>query len=285
MDTLSKIRIGHRRGLVCAALVLVPLLLCLAPLPAPGDGCGDGYLNPNFLSTWQSLYPGSSTDDNLASECQVCHVQTTGGDPWNDYGWAVRSGSGGASSKISAAAGLDSDGDPGGSTNLEEILASAQPGWTAGPVNTAHYKDGSTQRGIPPPSGVQGDLDPSASPWSDLGGGTTGIVGPPLLTMSGPLTASSFVTLDLVDGAPSALAIIFISFTSSPAPFLGGTLHAFPYDELVVFGTDAAGEIHGSASFPGATSGAQLWFQVGLEDASVPVYGASLSNGVVGTVP
>jgi hypothetical protein len=43
--------------------------------------------------------------------------------------------------------------------------------------------------------------------------------------------------------------------------------------------------VHAAVTFPGAPSGTQLWFQAGIVDASVPVHGASLSNGVQGTVP
>ena len=31
--------------------------------------------------------------------------------------------------------------------------------------------------------------------------------------------------------------------------------------------------------------GTELWFQLGIVDGSVPIHGASLSNGVKGTVP
>ena len=119
----------------------------------------------------------------------------------------------------------------------------------------------------------------------NLGGGTPGVTGQPALQLEGPLTPSSAFQLNLRAAAPSALVGVFISFTSSPAPFLGGTLHAFPIDELVFAATDPGGELSGGAVFPGGPSGAQLWFQIGIVDASVPVYGASLSNGVVGTVP
>ena len=44
--------------------------------------------------------------------------------------------------------------------------------------------------------------------WEDLGGGTAGVAGQPLLEMTGPLTPSSSVSLDLVDGAPLALALV-----------------------------------------------------------------------------
>jgi hypothetical protein len=93
------------------------------------------------------------------------------------------------------------------------------------------------------------------------------------------------VGLSLADASAASLALVFISFTSSPAPFLGGTLHSFPFDELVAAGTDLDGALAGTAFFPGALAGQQLWFQVGIADPTVPLYGASLSNAVRGTVP
>jgi hypothetical protein len=124
-----------------------------------------------------------------------------------------------------------------------------------------------------------------SDPWVDLGGGTSGAGGSPALTMSGPLTPLSLLGLDLAQGAPLALALLSVSFGSTPVPFLGGTLHAFPFDILIPLGTDGAGEIHQAWVFPAVTSGTELWFQMGLVDASVPLYGVSMSNGVKGTVP
>ena len=39
-----------------------------------------------------------------------------------------------------------------------------------------------------------------------------------------------------------------------------------------------------STVFPGAPAGTRFWFQVAIQDGSVPVHGGSLSNGIVGTV-
>ena len=122
--------------------------------------------------------------------------------------------------------------------------------------------------------------------WVDLGGGTTGIAGEPRLTMSGLLTPSSTLKLGLAGGTPSTLTLVFMSLASAPAPFLGGTLHTLPVALIAVVSTDATGNLHGSAKFPAAVAaGQELWFQAALADSSVPVYGASLSNAVKGTVP
>ena len=119
----------------------------------------------SYFNTWRSLYPGSSTDDNVlngtGASCQLCHASSNGGNGWNGYGWRVRQnlGSMNLSAAILAAEPFDSDADPTGSDNLAEITADAQPGWTPGASNTFYFKDGSTQTGNVPPS-ILGDLDP-----------------------------------------------------------------------------------------------------------------------------
>jgi hypothetical protein len=121
--------------------------------------------------------------------------------------------------------------------------------------------------------------------WEDLGGGTIGVAGSPRLLAAGPLTAGSTMSLQVDSAAPSAFALMFISFSSNPTSFLGGTLYANPIDALLPVGTDAAGVLAGSAVFPAAAAGTEVCFQVAIEDGSVPVYGASLSNAVLGIVP
>jgi hypothetical protein len=151
-------------------------------------------------------------------------------------------------------------------------LAFPFPGGATAPLNNAF------------PLALDFTLVPS--PWTDIGGGTTGVNGPPTLTMSGPLTTGSQVQLNMVDGAPSAFAMVFFSANSTPVPFLGGTLHAIPFlNNPIIAATDSLGNLSGSVTFSGAPAGTQFWFQVGMVDASVPVHGAALSNAMLGTVP
>lgn len=121
--------------------------------------------------------------------------------------------------------------------------------------------------------------------WADLGGGTAGVDGIPSLTGFGPLTVGSTLTLRLTGGPPFGFGLLFPSLSSMPAPFLGGTLHALPFVNLLGVGADFDGDFLASAPFPGGPPGAALWLQVGLVDAGVPVFGASLSNAVKGSVP
>jgi len=122
-------------------------------------------------------------------------------------------------------------------------------------------------------------------PWSDVGGGTNGSAGPPRLTMAGTLLPGSLARLYLTQAAPSAFTLLLGSYSSTPTRFVGGTLHAWPAVAQVFVFTNAQGELHASAVFSGAPSGSQLWFQAAITDAQVPIYGAALSNGIVGLVP
>ena len=84
-----------------------------------------------YLSTWGSLYPASASDNNAG--CQLCHGNST--QNINPYGFALaqcNGATGTITQRIQAAEGLNSDGDPGGFTNLEETNAGTQPGWTTG---------------------------------------------------------------------------------------------------------------------------------------------------------
>jgi PKD repeat protein len=108
------------------------------------------------LNEWQALYPDSQSDDNAS--CALCHVDINTSQ-FNPYGAAIRANG------ITGAETLDSDNDPGGSSNIEEINADAQPGWS-----------GSA------PSIVTGDLDPTVvaenqPPTADPGGVYSGMVG------------------------------------------------------------------------------------------------------------
>lgn len=87
---------------------------------------------PAHLATFNAFYP-SSQSGNLA-QCQLCHTASSGGSSWNPYGTALRA----SAMNLAAVEALNSD-NVGGS-NLQEILASAQPGWcnaaTPGCVNS-----------------------------------------------------------------------------------------------------------------------------------------------------
>ena len=91
------------------------------------------YAESGYLTTWNNLYPSSASGTNAG--CQLCHGTSTG--DINPYGFDIATcagNSGTISSRIQAAEGINSDGDTGGFTNLQETNASTQPGWTTGAI-------------------------------------------------------------------------------------------------------------------------------------------------------
>ena len=146
----------HLIGLAAAALCLAILLPTVASA------------RPAYPGIWSAAYPGSSSLTNAAaggSQCLLCHQNIGGGQPYNQYGWNIRQdfiGGNPIATAIANAEPLDSDGDPGGNSNLAEINANAQPGWTPGPNNTVFFNTGGTVSGQIPPGGIAGTLDPAA---------------------------------------------------------------------------------------------------------------------------
>lgn len=92
----------------------------------------------------------------------MCHVNA-GSEPWNAYGWSIREeiqGGADAQTAIQNVEFDNSDGDPIGAHNFDEILRNFQPGWTAGANNTHYFKNGSTTSGhSPPPVSTTTDID------------------------------------------------------------------------------------------------------------------------------
>ena len=117
-----------------------------------------------------------------------------------------------------------------------------------------------------------------AGPWTNIGFGLAGVAGIPNLVGTGTLVANSPGTLTLTAAHPLALAIQFVAFSSSPVPFKGGTLAAFPIALEIVLSTDGSGTIALPFTWPtGIPSGTALYFQYGIQDAAA-VHGSALSN-------
>ena len=127
---------------------------------------------PQTLNDWQGRYGAISPSGDNA-ECQLCHVNTNGGSPWNGYGWDVRDALADSAcdlnldSAVSNAEAFfcveldNSDGDGSGIDNVTEIGLGTQPGWTEGPFNT-HYSRSGTTEGNMPPDGI-GPIDPDGT--------------------------------------------------------------------------------------------------------------------------
>jgi hypothetical protein len=129
------------------------------------------------------------------------------------------------------------------------------------------------------------DITLPGSPFRDLGGSTLGVGGRPCLEMCGDLTPGSTLSLELTDAAPDQCTYLFLSLGAQPVSILGGTLHAFPFDDLVLVHTDAAGAFQASTAFPDLPAGTEVTIQAVVVDPTSFPYGHALSNGVVGTVP
>jgi len=115
--------------------------------------------------------------------------------------------------------------------------------------------------------------------------GTPGVNGNPYLEIKGSLAGGSTVAAQLCDASPNSLAVLFLSLSSIPLPFKGGLLHTIPITAQYSFSTDAGGMEYFEVTWPaGLPAGVKLWFQYGIAD-STSIYGATLSNAVVGTMP
>jgi hypothetical protein len=216
---------SHPRAIQIVAMASIPavfagssLLTSTLSVASPPE--------PHFINTWRMIYPNSLSDDNVVngtgSVCQMCHRDTGGDDPWNPYGWRVRQGLNAGSSltnAILAAETFDSDMDPTGSTNLEEIMADTQPGWTDGPNNTIFFESGSTSSNQLPPAGILGQLDPTPGlgtpdPACVPVANSTG--SPALVSLSGSGNAGDTIFGACLQGPPAQ----FGYFISGPNPGL-----------------------------------------------------------------
>ncbi|MHC4845368.1 MAG: FG-GAP repeat domain-containing protein [Planctomycetota bacterium] len=127
---------------------------------------------------------------------------------------------------------------------------------------------------------------PPASAWMDIGFGLAGVSGIPTLTGTGTMVIGTPNSVNLTNAAPSALAVLFVSLSSTPSPFKGGTLAPVPVLLDVTLGTSGAGEIPISVpSWPGGLPPTSTVFcQYAIVDATGPA-GVSLSNAIKGTQP
>lgn len=110
------------------------------------------------------VYPASTSGVNAS--CNICH-SNGGGTDLNEYGraWTAQHNSGQTvRAAFLAIEAINSDGDPTGASNIAEIIANAQPGWTPGAVNTLYdmFTLAVTATNQSPPF-INGILDPAAT--------------------------------------------------------------------------------------------------------------------------
>jgi hypothetical protein len=125
-----------------------------------------------------------------------------------------------------------------------------------------------------------------SGPWTDLEGGLAGAGGTPKLHGNGTLLAGSAGSLALAQAAPDAPTLLFVSLASTPVPFKGGTLAAWPAVALLPLSTDAGGGWTLSwAAWPaGVPAGTLLVFQAAVADAGA-VQDVALSNALQALAP
>lgn len=149
------------RGVTIVAAVVVLLLFF---------GAHQTMAHSGYVSDFNALYNGTNGHPASASGsnagCALCHLATGGtGGGFNSYGNAFRTSTGTTSAaRFQKIEGLDSINVNGSTTNLAEITASTQPGWTTGNNNpTFDFNGGSITQTAAAPSGI-GTLDPAAAP-------------------------------------------------------------------------------------------------------------------------
>ncbi len=120
------------------------------------------------------------------------------------------------------------------------------------------------------------------SGWQDLGGATAGALGDPTLDGTGLLVGGTSGHLDLSNVPPGAFCAQFQATSSTPVPFYGGILVAFPFFTLVPLTSSPSGEIPLPFVFPtGVPAGIEIWVQYGVVDPTAP-FGISISNAMKG---
>jgi len=116
----------------------------------------------SFQNTFESLYGNSASGAN--GDCQICHADSTRN--LNSYGKSFCDQGGNTTARLQSIENLDSDSDPTGSSNIDEIMASTQPGWTPGDVNPIYSRGNCSPTGLTeaPPSWLSlAEIDPVGS--------------------------------------------------------------------------------------------------------------------------
>lgn len=206
------------------------------------------FARPPYIKAWKNRYPDSSSLANFVEAgtqaCFLCHASNDTPPPdggrllhgsWNSYGWSLRrmvvSGSS-IEEAFAAVESLDADFDPAGTSNLEEIRADAQPGWTYGPHNVTHSMGGDTREDTLPPKQYLGDLDPPGIPYCATVPNSTGARA--VLWTSGSSVAEENVFTLHAAPVPDDTGVFFFGAGRQDVPFgrgrlcVGGKLSRLP---------------------------------------------------------
>jgi hypothetical protein len=129
-------------------------------------------------------------------------------------------------------------------------------------------------------SGLGSGISVFNEDWVNLGNALAGVSGKPKFWGLGLVAPGHRCELILSDAAPNALAVIFVSLSSTETPFKGGTLlPAAPAMSMTIF-TDSIGGIYLSLpSGANVPAGFDLYMQYAILDAAA-VHGVALSNAI-----
>lgn len=125
-----------------------------------------------------------------------------------------------------------------------------------------------------------------AERWGDLGNGTSGKYGEPVLTGTGTLAASSPVSLALTGALENTVAILVYGPKRLDLPILGGLLIPDVTSGLTIgAATNGSGKLTINTTWPGGVpAGAALYFQYWVVDPAGP-FSLSSSNGLIAVTP
>ncbi len=131
--------------------IKIAVFLCILAWSIPSHSISD------FRDAWRTAYPNSNSDEITGGDgCQLCHKNSSGNEPWNQYGWAIRSvyrtNGFDIDEAIELAESNNHDGDSLGVSSLDEINNDFQPGWTIGAVNSVFMANGTELSNQSPPS-------------------------------------------------------------------------------------------------------------------------------------
>ncbi|MEZ5966131.1 MAG: hypothetical protein R3F56_20005 [Planctomycetota bacterium] len=171
-----------------------------------------------------------------------------------------------------------------GSLTLQSMLAPAYAHWNlSGSFAPVISRGGRVAcNGVDSRSGQAGIVLLTPLPFVDLGGGTLGALGRPVLNGYGRLRGGEQVRLRLASAALASPAFLALSTRANPLPIFGGTFHPDAASAVVVpLPTDRLGRVDLTLSWPSAPSGTTVFVQAGALDAAAN-QGVCLSNAIVG---
>lgn len=163
--------------------------------------------------------------------------------------------------------------------NAATELTVTTPAGTVGGANVVAIGSGSDTI-------VNGFTYINTGSFVDLGPGKSGTLGFPTLIGVGDLSAGSAegFTLTADQGFPFQPATLFVSLTSVPTPFKGGTFYPLPILTALSFATDSFGQVVLPTAIPSGTPSISIVMQFWITDPFA-FKGTSATNGLQCNIP